>query len=118
LKALFTIREMATSHSAPLRPWNVRLRSWAETERLQRHENKVFLVLALMIGAVVGMAVVAFILLTEGFASRLYPASGAAWRRLVIPTLGALAPGRPPRTAAARRRRRTLSEFAQCAAAA
>jgi len=43
-------------------------------------EEQVFLILTLIIGAVVGLIVVAFILLTERFGARLYPAGGAAWR--------------------------------------
>ena len=52
---------------------------------MRRHEDKVLLILTLIIGAVVGLVVVAFILLTERLGSRLYPPGGAAWRRLVIP---------------------------------
>ncbi len=51
------------------------------------------LVLTLIIGAVVGLVVVAFILLTENLGSKLYPANGAAWRRLVIPVAGSLISG-------------------------
>jgi CIC family chloride channel protein len=58
-----------------------------------RHEDKVLLVLTLIIGAVVGLAVVAFIVLTERLGARLYPAHGAAWRRLVIPVAGSLITG-------------------------
>src|SRR3954465_3897117 len=58
-----------------------------------RHEDKVLLVLTLIIGAVVGLAVVAFIVLTERLGARLYPAHGSPWRRLVIPVLGSLVTG-------------------------
>lgn len=58
-----------------------------------QHENKVLLVLTLIIGAVVGLVVVAFILLTENLGSRLYPAGGAAWRRVLIPVAGSLSTG-------------------------
>ncbi|HEY1493718.1 MAG TPA: chloride channel protein [Candidatus Solibacter sp.] len=57
------------------------------------HEDKVLLILTLIIGAVVGLVVVAFILVTERLGSRLYPAGGAAWRRLVIPLVGSFATG-------------------------
>ena len=57
------------------------------------HEDKILLVLTLVIGAVVGLVVVAFIVLTENLGSKLYPAGGAAWRRLVIPFAGALGTG-------------------------
>lgn len=59
----------------------------------RQHEDKVLLVLTLIIGAVVGLVVVLFILLTENLGSRLYPASGAAWRRVLIPLFGALLTG-------------------------
>jgi CIC family chloride channel protein len=49
--------------------------------------------LTLIIGAVVGMVVVAFILITERLGARLYPAEGSAWRRLLFPTAGALLTG-------------------------
>src|SRR5438128_2594704 len=46
-----------------------------------------------MIGAVVGLAFVAFIVAAERAALRLYPANGAAWRRLITPIVGALITG-------------------------
>jgi CIC family chloride channel protein len=42
---------------------------------------------------VVGFVVVAFILVTEHLGSKLYPANGAAWRRLLIPIAGSLMAG-------------------------
>jgi CIC family chloride channel protein len=51
------------------------------------------LVLTLIIGAVVGLIVVAFILLTENLGARLYPPGGAAWRRVLVPVAGALLTG-------------------------
>lgn len=67
--------------------------SWADRDTLQHHEDKVLLVLTLIIGAAVGLVVVAFILVTENLGARMYPAAGAAWRRLVIPVAGALLTG-------------------------
>src|SRR5579872_6744141 len=61
--------------------------------QLQEHEDQVFLVLALVIGALTGLAVVAFILLTERAGMRLYPVGGARWRRLVFPVGGSLGIG-------------------------
>jgi len=58
--------------------------------RLQPREDQVFLVLALVIGAVTGLAVVAFILVTERLGMRLYPPGSAAWRRLLFPVVGSL----------------------------
>jgi len=61
--------------------------------RLQQREDQVFLVLALVIGALTGLAVVAFILLTERAGMRLYPVGGARWRRLLLPVGGSLGIG-------------------------
>ncbi len=60
---------------------------------ITEREEQVFLFLTLVIGALVGLIVVAFILLTERFGARLYPAAGAAWRRVLIPTVGSLGMG-------------------------
>jgi CIC family chloride channel protein len=69
------------------------LRRWADPLQSAQHEETVLFVLTLMIGAIVGLVVVAFIVLTENLGSRMYPAGGAAWRRVLIPTLGALITG-------------------------
>ena len=58
--------------------------------RIQRREDQVFLALALVIGALTGLVVVAFILLTERLGLRLYPVGGAPWRRLLFPVAGSL----------------------------
>jgi chloride channel protein, CIC family len=58
-----------------------------------RHEDKLLLLLTLVIGAVVGSVVVAFIVLTENLGSRLYPPGDAAWRRVLIPVAGSLISG-------------------------
>jgi len=60
---------------------------------LRQRESQVFLVLALVIGALTGMAVVAFILLTERMGMRLYPVGGAPWRRVLFPVAGSLGIG-------------------------
>src|ERR1700730_2900501 len=60
---------------------------------LGAREEQIFLVLTLVIGALVGLAVVAFIVVTERFGARLYPPGSAAWRRFLIPALGSLAMG-------------------------
>src|SRR6202521_410490 len=73
--------------------------SWWRTSLLDRvaelrqHEDQVILVLALVIGALTGLAVVAFILLTERMGMRLYPVGGAPWRRLLFPVVGSLGIG-------------------------
>jgi len=61
--------------------------------RLQQREDQVFLVLALVIGALTGLAVVAFILLTERAGMRLYPVGSARLRRLLFPVAGSLSIG-------------------------
>src|SRR6266704_7007130 len=61
--------------------------------KLQQREDQIFLVLALVIGALTGLAVVAFILLTERMGMRLYPVGGAPWRRLLFPVAGSLGIG-------------------------
>jgi chloride channel protein, CIC family len=71
--------------------WKAPLRQWALL--LQEREEQVFLVLTLLIGAFVGVIVVAFILLTEQFGARLYPAGGTAWLRLLVPVMGSLGVG-------------------------
>src|SRR5258708_33996484 len=71
--------------------WKAPARQW--TLLLQEREEQVFLVLTLLIGALVGAIVVAFILLTERFGARLYPASGEAWGRLLVPVTGSLGMG-------------------------
>jgi CIC family chloride channel protein len=70
--------------SASSQQWNALLRA---------REEQVFLVLTLLIGALVGLIVVAFILVTERFGVRLYPVGGAAWRRLLVPVIGSLGMG-------------------------
>ena len=66
---------------------------WPDAERLRRHEDALLLVVTLLVGAGVGLVVVAFIVLTERLGSRLYPAEAAPWRRLAVPVLGALVSG-------------------------
>src|SRR6202043_3041920 len=60
---------------------------------LQRREEQVFLVLTLVIGALVGLTVVAFIVLTEHVGAHIYPPGGAAWHRLLVPVLSSLGMG-------------------------
>src|ERR1051326_7756339 len=61
-------------------PWSGR---W--TVMIEHREDQVFLLLTLLIGALAGLAVVAFILLTERTSLRLYPEHGEPWRRLLLP---------------------------------
>jgi CIC family chloride channel protein len=71
--------------------WDRPSRQWMEF--LKRREEQVFLVLTLLIGALVGATVVAFIVLTERFGARIDPVGADPWRRLVVPILGSLAMG-------------------------
>jgi CIC family chloride channel protein len=74
-------------------------RSWWRNSLLDRvvelrqREDQIFLVLALVIGALTGLAVVAFILLTERLGLRLYPVGGTPWRRVLFPVVGSLGIG-------------------------
>lgn len=65
--------------------------SW--TRRLEQHPDRVFLALTVVIGAVVGLVVVAFIVLTGNLGARMYPPGGSPWRRLLVPAAGSLATG-------------------------
>lgn len=60
---------------------------------VERREEQVFLGLTLLIGALVGLSVVAFIVLTERLGMRLYPVGSAAWRRVLVPIAGSLGMG-------------------------
>jgi CIC family chloride channel protein len=71
--------------------WNVKTSQWAAFQG--EREEQVFLVLTLLIGALVGLSVVAFIVLTDRFGAHLDPAGVARWRRLVVPAAGSLAMG-------------------------
>ena len=74
--------------------WDASSRQWAAF--LRNREEQVFLVLTLLIGGLVGLVVVAFIIVTERFGARLYPAGGAAWRRMLVPVAGSLGTGYLP----------------------
>src|SRR5258705_13685042 len=72
-------------------------RWWTPSQRwaalVKHREEQVFLVVTLLIGALVGMAVVAFIVLTERFGARIDAAVAPAWRRLFVPIIGSLSMG-------------------------
>jgi len=83
---------MSTSVQTPSAVgWNRWLQ--VRVSELRQREGQIFLVLALVIGALTGLAVVAFILLTEHMGMRLYPVGGARWRRVVFPVAGSLSIG-------------------------
>ena len=68
-----------------MRRWAAKIR--AGLEELRR-SDQLLLVLSLVIGALVGLVVVAFILLTGRLAARMYPPGGSGWRRILVPVLG------------------------------
>ena len=71
----------------------MRQRITAWWSRIRQNEAQLSLALSLIVGAVVGLVVVAFIVLTGRVAVRMYPPGGAAWRRVLVPTLGSLVTG-------------------------
>src|SRR5467141_2942375 len=83
---LSEIREVAEKNW-----WNSPSRQWASF--LANREDQVFLVLTLLIGALVGLIVVAFIEITGRLGARLYPPDAAAWRRFLVPVAGSLVMG-------------------------
>jgi len=72
-------------------PWKLSLLK--RLARLHLSENRLFLVLAVVIGALTGLAVVAFILVTERFGSRLYPVGSSPWRGFLFPVVGSIVIG-------------------------
>jgi CIC family chloride channel protein len=62
-------------------------------EDLRRKEDRLSLLLSLVIGALVGLVVVAFILLTGRLTALMFPPGGSGWRRIVIPVIGSLGTG-------------------------
>ena len=71
--------------------WRKPARWWAAIAA--QREERILLILSILIGALTGMAVVAFILLTERLGMKLYPVGSAAWRRFFIPVLGSIGMG-------------------------
>src|ERR1017187_1557835 len=82
----------STAENQPQEKWWTILRSRLIVH-LQQREEQVFLLLSLLIGALTGLAVVAFIVVTERLGMRLYPVDSAAWRRVLVPVAGSLAMG-------------------------
>lgn len=62
-------------------------------EDLRKKEDRLALALSLFIGALVGLVVVAFILLTGRLAAHAYPLGDGGWRRIVVPVAGSLIAG-------------------------
>jgi len=80
------VTQMSEAREPAQKNWDSSSQQWVTF--LRNREEQVFLILTLLIGAIVGIVVVAFILLTERSGARLYPAGGAAWRRLLVPVAG------------------------------
>src|ERR1700680_1523935 len=80
-----------TSLTSPQRPprWGPAYWKTSFTNR----EDQIFIALAIIIGALAGLAVVAFILLTERLGARLYPSGVSASRRVFGPIAGSLSMG-------------------------
>src|SRR5579872_2250813 len=72
-------------------PARSKLTRWID--ELRQSETQLEFVLSLVVGALVGLVVVAFILLTGRLAARMYPPGGSGWRRILVPTLGSLGTG-------------------------
>jgi CIC family chloride channel protein len=81
-----------TAENLPRMSWITALRARL-IAHLQQREEQVFLLLSLLIGALTGLAVVGFIVVTERLGMRLYPVGSAAWRRVLVPVAGSLAMG-------------------------
>jgi CIC family chloride channel protein len=62
--------------------------------QIRHREDQLFMFLTLVIGAVVGLTIVGFILLTENLGSRMYPLGDEfQLRRLIVPVIGSLITG-------------------------
>ena len=72
------------------RPLRASLGEWTG---FRNRDDQVLIVLSPVIGLIVGLTVVAFILITGRLAARMYPPDSAAWRRVLVPTAGALVSG-------------------------
>jgi CIC family chloride channel protein len=62
-------------------------------EDLRKKEDRLSLLLSLVIGALVGLVVVAFILLTGRLTTLTYLSGGSGWQRVFVPIFGSLVAG-------------------------
>jgi CIC family chloride channel protein len=82
----------AVVEDSPKRKWRAIFESrWSA--QLREREEQLFLLLSLLIGALTGLSVVGFIVLTERVGIRFFPVGSAAWRRIAMPVGGSLAMG-------------------------
>ena len=83
---------MSDAGGLPVISWRERLLHWWVSSFAQR-EGRILLFLSILVGALTGLAVVAFILLTERLGMRLYPVGSSPWSRVLIPVVGSLGIG-------------------------
>src|ERR1700722_14110800 len=83
---------MSETRDQPVVSWLKAPLRWWVLHFAQR-EDRVLLFLSILIGALTGLAVVAFILLTERLGMRLYPVGSSAWHPVLIPVAGSLCMG-------------------------
>jgi CIC family chloride channel protein len=83
---------MSEARGLPVASWKERLLRWWVSSFAQR-EDRILLFLSIVVGALTGLAVVAFILLTERLGMRLYPVGSSPWSRVLIPVVGSLGIG-------------------------
>ncbi len=79
----------------PQRAGRAAWKSWVfhQIAKFRKREDQITLLLALVIGALTGFAVVAFILLSGRLGMQLYPVGSSPWRRLLFPVAGSLGIG-------------------------
>jgi len=80
-----------THHEFGMRRGRIQLKLFSRS--LRKREDQIVLLLSVVIGALTGLTVVAFILLTERLGMRMYPVGSPAWRRVLIPVTGSLGIG-------------------------
>src|ERR1700741_234607 len=83
---------MSDAGGLPVVSWRERLLRWWGFSFAQP-KNRILLFLSILVGALTGLAVVAFILLTERLGMRLYPVGSSPWSRVLIPVVGSLGIG-------------------------
>jgi len=79
------VPDSRSRENRPSRRWN-----WID---IASRGDQMLILLSLLIGVIVGLTTVAFLLLTGRLAVRMYPPDSAAWRRVLVPTLGSLFSG-------------------------
>src|ERR1700740_3407954 len=83
---------MSDAGGLPFVSWWERLLRWWVSSFAQR-KDRILLFLSILVGALTGLSVVAFILLTERLGMRLYPVGSSPWSRVLFPVVGSLGIG-------------------------